>query len=558
MALFIVFEGIDGSGKTTISNQAARRLRETGLRVEHVREGGTFSSPVTQAIRELGRDARNLALAPLAELLLFATRDAQTAAESIRPALARADVVFADRFTATAEALARYGRGLDAQVIAPIVATAASGLAPDLTILVDVDPQIARARRRVSKLLATDRKAPSRKGLWGAGLQQRLREGYLELAARDPARWLVVDNGDAALDDVVARVTELVRAARAGVPAAIARARAEEDARRAARPAAPAVRTPAEARAALLAWIDRRAATEPGLAAWALTDVHGVDADARREALLARAGEVVAAGLVRRADAAAMRLRHALAGDAPDAVARSLRGVPHEGEAAELRVALATVAPGGVAFSLWAQPGEAAETLRERLFRDVPDEVMGALGTDASPAAWLLRRAWLAANQDALGEYWPARTLCRSLAGLGDDEAWALRERARPAAPVEAIESLRGLADERAFAWRDELLANAPKPVMESLTRLDHPRADAQREAVADRCKEAIDAVVGLDTPAAWALRARHLATWPSTVAGSLGPLAAGARGAAMLAQLLADNPGNLSLWGHAAATIAG
>ena len=64
--MFIAFEGIDGSGKTTLSNRVAATLRERGLTVEHAREGGLFASRVTQAIRDLCRDARNLALVPRA------------------------------------------------------------------------------------------------------------------------------------------------------------------------------------------------------------------------------------------------------------------------------------------------------------------------------------------------------------------------------------------------------------------------------------------------------------------------------------------------------------
>ena len=85
-----------------------------GLVVEHVREGGLFASSVTQALRELGRDSRNLALTPRAELMLYLTREVQLLDEATRPALERADIVIADRFVATAEVLAVYGRGLPA------------------------------------------------------------------------------------------------------------------------------------------------------------------------------------------------------------------------------------------------------------------------------------------------------------------------------------------------------------------------------------------------------------------------------------------------------------
>src|SRR5438045_3466607 len=138
--MFVVFEGIDGSGKTTVSNRVAKKLRDSGLTVEHLREGGKFSSQVTQAIREFGRDARNLDLTPHAEFFLYVTRDVQLLDEMTRPALERAEVVIADRFLYSAEILARYGRGLPESYVRPVLDAAARGLEPDLVVLVDIDP----------------------------------------------------------------------------------------------------------------------------------------------------------------------------------------------------------------------------------------------------------------------------------------------------------------------------------------------------------------------------------------------------------------------------------
>ena len=114
--MFVVFEGIDGSGKTTISNRVAKALRERGLTVEHLREEGAFASKVTQGIRDFCRDARNMALSPRAELMLYVAREVQLADEVLRPALARADVVIADRYLYTAEVLAQAGRDLPGEV----------------------------------------------------------------------------------------------------------------------------------------------------------------------------------------------------------------------------------------------------------------------------------------------------------------------------------------------------------------------------------------------------------------------------------------------------------
>ena len=96
--MFIVFEGIDGSGKTTISNRVAKNLREKGIDVEHVREGGEFASPLVSRMREFGKDPRNMAMDPYTELLLYVARESQLLHECTRPALEKNEVVFADRY----------------------------------------------------------------------------------------------------------------------------------------------------------------------------------------------------------------------------------------------------------------------------------------------------------------------------------------------------------------------------------------------------------------------------------------------------------------------------
>src|SRR5260370_29712285 len=176
--MLVVFEGIDGSGKTTLSNHLARALHSSGLKVAHTREAGSYPSRVAESIRDLGRDANNLELGPTAELLLYAAREAQLLEEVTRPALRGCDVVVTDRFFYTVEVLARYGRGLAADQVLPLLQAARDGLEPDLVVLVDVDPAIARARKRIAELLRPRLRPPSREGLGGAGPQQRMRAGY--------------------------------------------------------------------------------------------------------------------------------------------------------------------------------------------------------------------------------------------------------------------------------------------------------------------------------------------------------------------------------------------
>ena len=297
--MFVVFEGIDGSGKTTISNRVADRLREGGLKVCHLRADGKFASAVSEAIRGFGRDARNLDMVPQAEFLLYVARDVQLIEQVLRPALAVNDVVLSDRFLYTPEVLGRTGRNLGADFTAPILRAAAGGLTPDLAVLVDVDPVLARARRKAFKLSVLDKRPPGRKGLAGAGLQHRLRRGYIELAEASPRLWAVVDNEDL-LEETVARVTALITEARGdGTAAALERFRAASSARRrdAGANAARRPGSPAEAVPAFLELIDKRMEREPGVAAYLLGGLAGSGIDERRRLLAERVPDAVLAAL---------------------------------------------------------------------------------------------------------------------------------------------------------------------------------------------------------------------------------------------------------------------
>lgn len=209
--VFIDFEGIDGSGKTTLSNLLAARLKRLGYKVAHAREGGELQSPTARRIRELTRDARLLEMGPRAEFFLNLARDAQQLEEVIAPALRRGEVCIADRYLYSQLALTGGGRGVKEEALWPACELASQGLWPDLVILVDVDPDLARLRKRLGKVQSgKSHDADSRKGLVGAGLAVRVREAFLAQARRDPARWLILENNDQPLRVLEQRLVDAV------------------------------------------------------------------------------------------------------------------------------------------------------------------------------------------------------------------------------------------------------------------------------------------------------------------------------------------------------------
>jgi dTMP kinase len=544
-ALFVAFEGIDGSGKTTISNRVAAKLRERGLKVTHVREQGRFASAVTQSIRELGRDQRNLAMTPRAELLLMVARDLQLWEEATAPALETSDVVLADRFLYTAQVLAEHGRGLPASEVKSVIAASSPGVEPDLVVLIDVEPSLAWARRRVAKLLQGEGvRRSSRKGLGGRGLQQRMREGYLALAQRDPWRWMVLDNSDAPLALVESQIVEGLILARRGLMERARQLMREGVGRTAGRAVGADLR---EARRHFLDWIDRRAENEPDVAAFMLAGMCGTGVDERRVALAERAPAMVAYGLRALDDAVSWKLRHRLTEVAPGQVAASLLGAPGTGtEGARLQRSLSPLVPASVAASLVSRDDAHAWALREELFGRAPHAVVASLEGTSSARAWTMRDRLVAdhGGLSTLG-YEEIASLCKSIEGLDDERSWEMREHAYETSPVCVLKSLTGATSSRAHEWRWRHVERAPEPVMSSLFGLDDETAWRLRDRVAAGCMEAVGSVYGIGTERGWALREGCRDLWPSAVGDSLGPeLAQTPRGARLVDYLLSAHGG--------------
>lgn len=192
---FVVFEGGEGSGKSTQAALLAERLDAVLTR----QPGGT---EIGAALRAILLDTANTELAPRAEALLMAADRAQHAVELIRPALAAGRHVVCDRYTYSSVAYQGYGRDLDPQRVRDISAWATDELWPDLVVLLDVDPDAAAARL-VREL---DRFEQA-----GAEFHRTVREGFLAQAETEPDRWVVID-GTQPVDEVAAQVWAAVGA----------------------------------------------------------------------------------------------------------------------------------------------------------------------------------------------------------------------------------------------------------------------------------------------------------------------------------------------------------
>jgi dTMP kinase len=181
---FITFEGGEGCGKTTQIARLAERLRATGHDVLTLREPG--GTPLGESIRDLLKHhPSGSGMCPEAELLLFAASRAELVRKSIHPALAAGHWVLCDRFLDSTTVYQGYARGLPADAVAAINRLATAGTLPNLTLVLDMPPELAlaRARTRTAQTGGPDRMEAEPSAFYAA-----VREGFLTLAAAEPAR----------------------------------------------------------------------------------------------------------------------------------------------------------------------------------------------------------------------------------------------------------------------------------------------------------------------------------------------------------------------------------
>ncbi|UCE19298.1 MAG: dTMP kinase [Gemmatimonadota bacterium] len=199
--LFITFEGVDGCGKTTQAERLAEYLSSHGRQVVLTREPG--GTEISEKIRAVLLDRSNHTMSWLTEMFLYMASRAQLTEEIIRPSLDKGSVVISDRFMDATLAYQGYGRGLDREMIRQLNIVATSKLIPDLTILMDLVPEIC-SRRMAAMGKSIDR-------LEGAGseFQKKVREGYLEMAGMESQRFRVIDAGKS-IDENEREIREII------------------------------------------------------------------------------------------------------------------------------------------------------------------------------------------------------------------------------------------------------------------------------------------------------------------------------------------------------------
>lgn len=183
MALFITFEGGEGSGKSVQARSLYRRLSLLAIPAILTHEPG--GTPLGRKISYWLKWAQHTEISPLTELILFNASRAQLVAQVIQPDLKSGKVVICDRYADSTVAYQSYGRGLDLAMVQTVNKTATQGLVPNLTVLMDISVEEGLARKVHQKRDRFEQEDLT--------FHKRVRGGYLKMAASEPERWMVTD-----------------------------------------------------------------------------------------------------------------------------------------------------------------------------------------------------------------------------------------------------------------------------------------------------------------------------------------------------------------------------
>jgi dTMP kinase len=200
-SLFITFEGIEGSGKSTQVGLLASKLKEEGADIVVVREPG--GTRIGEEIRNITHGRENVDLTAVAEAYLMSASRAQLVREMIKPALIAGKIVISDRFIDSSLAYQGYGRNLGEKTITQLNNLAVESMIPDLTFFLDVSPQIGFQRRNKTEKI-------DRLDLQQKDFYDRVYEGYKKLAKKYKSRYVVLDSTKS-VEEVSRKIWENVK-----------------------------------------------------------------------------------------------------------------------------------------------------------------------------------------------------------------------------------------------------------------------------------------------------------------------------------------------------------
>lgn len=206
MSLFITFEGVEGSGKTTQIQRLKKYLTQIGIPCKVTREPG--GCPISERLREILLNPDHREMVPMSELLLYEAARAQHVKEVIKPFLKKGGVVLCDRFSDATLAYQGYGRRIDLKWIERLNQLSSQGIKPDVTFLLDC-PSDVGLKRALNRNRTLKQEKEERFEKEKIQFHRRVRKGYLAIAKKEPRRVKVIDTR-AGEDRVFAKIREIV------------------------------------------------------------------------------------------------------------------------------------------------------------------------------------------------------------------------------------------------------------------------------------------------------------------------------------------------------------
>ena len=207
MSLFITFEGVEGSGKTTQIQRLKKYLTQIGISCKVTREPG--GCPISERVREILLNPDHREMVPMSELLLYEAARAQHMKEVIKPFLKKGGVVLCDRFSDATLAYQGYGRRIDLKWIERLNQLSSQGIKPDVTFLLDC-PSDVGLKRALHRNRTLKQEKEERFEKEKIQFHRRVRKGYLAIAKKEPRRVKVIDtrHGEAKVFEKIRKIVD--------------------------------------------------------------------------------------------------------------------------------------------------------------------------------------------------------------------------------------------------------------------------------------------------------------------------------------------------------------
>jgi dTMP kinase len=200
----VAFEGIDGSGKSTVARHINQYLLSKGILTRHIDIATLPADSIMAQIKKISKDPKNAHMSPIAETFLYLSSLSQRVAEYVVPYITGREIILADRYEMSVLVLAHYGRGQSRKQVLEWLQFATQGISPDLTVLCDLDVSVAAKRKELQS------RTPSRKESEGPKLYELLRSGYLKEAADLNEKCLILRSDHLSIANMFSQAEERI------------------------------------------------------------------------------------------------------------------------------------------------------------------------------------------------------------------------------------------------------------------------------------------------------------------------------------------------------------